>query len=332
MIDSCPQCHNEVVGEFSPSSTRKWLTTLAKKGGMKAVLTYAGSVIPGFGNVAGFFAGAAVDVIYGNDINKLVDKVADMFEDNKLYVFTCPKCGKTWTRKEDSLSNHSSFKPKGGVYDSVVAIIANTLSVDTDDIGINSNLETDLGADSLDAVELIMEFEKKFRISIPDSDAEKMRTVGDIVSYLNDCLGLTDDNDDDLSDETGDGNFEEIVSYMNNILKQGQAETVSPSEKEYLEAVEVCFEEDGEITNASRHLLNKLRLKLGITDHRASILEQQVVSGHSLTDEEREYLDEYRECYAEGSSISNGERRLLNRLRDKLGISEDRCRELESMV
>ncbi len=43
----------------------------------------------------------------------------------------------------------------------------------------------DLGADSLDIVELVMEFEKEFNIDIPDEDAEKLRTVGDAVAYLN---------------------------------------------------------------------------------------------------------------------------------------------------
>ena len=103
MKEQCEHCHNMVVGQFSPSDTRKWLTALAKKGGMKAVLSAAGSVIPGFGTVSGFIAGTAIDVIYGKDINKLVDKVADAFDDNKIYVFTCPNCGHTWTRHEDEL-------------------------------------------------------------------------------------------------------------------------------------------------------------------------------------------------------------------------------------
>ena len=47
----------------------------------------------------------------------------------------------------------------------------------------------DLGADSLDIVELVMEFEKEFNIDIPDEDAEKLRTVGDAVGYLNSKMG-----------------------------------------------------------------------------------------------------------------------------------------------
>ncbi|MBM3908861.1 MAG: acyl carrier protein, partial [Gemmatimonadetes bacterium] len=47
----------------------------------------------------------------------------------------------------------------------------------------------DLGADSLDIVELVMEFEKEFNIDIPDEDAEKLRTVGDAIAYLNQKIG-----------------------------------------------------------------------------------------------------------------------------------------------
>lgn len=97
--EKCVHCQNIVMGEFTPSETRKWLTALAKKGGMKAVLTAAGSVVPGFGNVSGFIAGTAIDIIYGKDINKLIDYIADLYDDNKVYVFTCPNCGHTWSRK-----------------------------------------------------------------------------------------------------------------------------------------------------------------------------------------------------------------------------------------
>ena len=53
---------------------------------------------------------------------------------------------------------------------------------------MNSNLMSDLGADSLDAVELIMEMEKEFGIIIPDEDAEMIRTVGDIVRYIENII------------------------------------------------------------------------------------------------------------------------------------------------
>ena len=66
----------------------------------------------------------------------------------------------------------------------VVEIIAEKLSVDTVEVVDAANFTNDLGADSLDTVELIMEFEKVFEIQIPDEDAEKIQTVGDAVSYI----------------------------------------------------------------------------------------------------------------------------------------------------
>ncbi|MBQ6604177.1 MAG: acyl carrier protein [Tidjanibacter sp.] len=66
----------------------------------------------------------------------------------------------------------------------VVEIIKDRLSVDANDIEETSSFANDLGADSLDTVELIMEFEKEFGLSIPDEDAEKIATVGDAIKYI----------------------------------------------------------------------------------------------------------------------------------------------------
>lgn len=66
----------------------------------------------------------------------------------------------------------------------VIEIIKNKLAVDAAEIVPAASFTNDLGADSLDTVELIMEFEKEFGISIPDEDAEKIGTVGDAVSYI----------------------------------------------------------------------------------------------------------------------------------------------------
>lgn len=66
----------------------------------------------------------------------------------------------------------------------VKAIIVDKLSVDENEVTPNASFSTDLGADSLDTVELIMEFEKEFGISIPDEEAEKIATVGDAIAYI----------------------------------------------------------------------------------------------------------------------------------------------------
>ena len=63
-------------------------------------------------------------------------------------------------------------------------IIANTLKVDESKITENASFTEDLGADSLDLVELIMAFEDEYGVEIPDEDAQKIRTVGDALEYV----------------------------------------------------------------------------------------------------------------------------------------------------
>lgn len=68
--------------------------------------------------------------------------------------------------------------------DKVKEIIVDQLGVDADEITPDASFVEDLGADSLDTVELVMAFEEEFDVEIPDEDAEKIRTVGDAVGYL----------------------------------------------------------------------------------------------------------------------------------------------------
>ncbi|MBJ2192017.1 MAG: acyl carrier protein [Muribaculaceae bacterium] len=66
----------------------------------------------------------------------------------------------------------------------VKEIIVDKLTVDENEVTPTAEFSKDLGADSLDTVELIMEFEKEFDITIPDAEAEKISTVGDAISYI----------------------------------------------------------------------------------------------------------------------------------------------------
>ena len=66
----------------------------------------------------------------------------------------------------------------------VTQIIIDKLGVEESEIADGASFTNDLGADSLDTVELIMEFEKEFNISIPDDQAENIATVGDAIKYL----------------------------------------------------------------------------------------------------------------------------------------------------
>ena len=70
----------------------------------------------------------------------------------------------------------------------VTAIIVDKLGVDESEVRPDASLTNDLGADSLDTVELIMEFENVFGISIPDNIAEKISTVGDVIKYVEDNI------------------------------------------------------------------------------------------------------------------------------------------------
>jgi len=76
------------------------------------------------------------------------------------------------------------FKVMSDIAARVKAIIVDKLGVDETEVTTEASFTNDLGADSLDTVELIMEFEKEFNITIPDDQAEKIGTVGDAVSYI----------------------------------------------------------------------------------------------------------------------------------------------------
>ncbi len=66
----------------------------------------------------------------------------------------------------------------------VKAIIVDKLGVEESEVTTEASFTNDLGADSLDTVELIMEFEKEFNIAIPDEQAEKIGSVGDAIAYI----------------------------------------------------------------------------------------------------------------------------------------------------
>ena len=73
----------------------------------------------------------------------------------------------------------------------VKEIIIDELGVDPDKVTPEASFVEDLGADSLDTVELVMAFEEEFTIDIPDEDAEQLRTVGDALKYLQDKVEQT---------------------------------------------------------------------------------------------------------------------------------------------
>ncbi len=83
-----------------------------------------------------------------------------------------------------NLLKNLNFKIMSDIASRVKAIIVEKLGVDESEVTPEASFTNDLGADSLDTVELIMEFEKEFNIAIPDEQAETIGTVGQAVSYL----------------------------------------------------------------------------------------------------------------------------------------------------
>jgi len=73
-------------------------------------------------------------------------------------------------------------------FDQVKKIVVEQLGVEPDEVQMNSTFVDDLGADSLDIVELIMAFEEEFEIEIPDEKAEKIKTVEDVVKYIDEKI------------------------------------------------------------------------------------------------------------------------------------------------
>jgi acyl carrier protein len=70
------------------------------------------------------------------------------------------------------------------IFDDVKEVVVEQLNVNPDEVKLESDFVEDLGADSLDVVELVMALEEKFEIEIPDEDAEGIKTVKDVVEYI----------------------------------------------------------------------------------------------------------------------------------------------------
>ena len=111
-------------------------------------------------------------------------------------------------------------------------------------------------------------------------------------------------------------------------IHSSSSASVTSEEQEYLEEIRACLDNDGEITSRERRLLDRLRKSLGITEARAKELEASV---NNMSDDEKEYQEELKACLEDGT-ISDRERRLLDRLRKSLGISEERAMAIENRL
>ena len=70
------------------------------------------------------------------------------------------------------------------VFEKIKEMLANQFDVDPNDLSMNTNIAVDLGADSLDVVELLTEIEDEFQLEIPDEEIENIKTIGDLTEYI----------------------------------------------------------------------------------------------------------------------------------------------------
>ncbi|MCC6463915.1 MAG: acyl carrier protein [Planctomycetes bacterium] len=85
-------------------------------------------------------------------------------------------------------AQESTVPTREEIQESVIQIVCDQMGVSRDKVTPETSFVNDLGADSLDTVELVMEFEDEFELTIPDEDAEKIQTVGQAVKYIEDKL------------------------------------------------------------------------------------------------------------------------------------------------
>ena len=109
-----------------------------------------------------------------------------MFEN--LHIFGKKFVPLQHKNKETNLLLIQKFKIMSEIASKVKAIIVDKLGVEESEVTPGASFTNDLGADSLDTVEMIMDFEKEFGIQIPDGEAEKISTVGDAISYIEKSL------------------------------------------------------------------------------------------------------------------------------------------------
>lgn len=195
-------------------------------------------------------------------------------------------------------------------------ILVEKLGVEESEVIPKAHFTNDLGADSLDAVEIIMEIEKEFGITIPDDQAEKILTVGDAIAYIEANSDLPSYSYNySYSDSNENGSSSKV--------------TLSKDEEQYLEEYKEVLADYGEIGPRERRQLERSRVRFGISERRASEIEASIETDSSDFEAEQQYLDEYTALKEDYGRIGTPQRKQLERLRERLGISETRAKQIE---
>jgi acyl carrier protein len=134
-----------------------------------------------------------------------VDEVGSQITTEKLSSgsFIAPTDAEEAAAKREAVLEAEQVLMDDGVLNTVSKVLAEHLGLHTRSISRNSDIFADLGADSLDAVELVMAFEEEFGIEISDEDAEDLQTVGDVVTFVRHAQGMDDNSDEsDVPDDS----------------------------------------------------------------------------------------------------------------------------------
>ena len=360
-------------GSFNPSTARTYLTKIAKTGGMKALLATVGSVIPGFGTIAGFVTGTVIDVMYGKNIDKFIDKAIDAFQDKKVYVFTCPNCGRSWTRKYDTIDEEVDNELDDEEDDSLTEVVDDRIAeiesyfteAKKHHILFNQFRENAYHGLALAQATCEACIELAEEIEDEDVEAELLSGVNWIERQVSDLLGHITyycKGSQDTEFDVEDGNEAKPLSirvhgaypifYQDNIMLVGDIRTgrVSPDTRIILPdgietKVERIYMFDRELDSAEAGDVCALIIPLngvdsngeevslefpdGIFEITGAVVPGNIPLSIELNSEEEEYLTEYKACLEDDGVITDRERRLLDRIRKSLGISEERARELE---
>ena len=170
---------------------------------------------------------ATLSIIGGINENNVTTINNDFSEDKMLKIENLDTDYEfSYKSVKDTIFNKKQIAEK------VINIVSDKLGVAKEEVKLNSSFTNDLGADSLDTVELIMEFEKEFNIAIPDEIAEKIATISQSINYINEVLN----NAVFLYSETKyKGNIKKIISnyscysFQTDIVKGGLSSIIIPT-------------------------------------------------------------------------------------------------------
>lgn len=260
----------------------------------------------GLGHVAEFGIGFAAGYL---GLGELVEDSDINIADTVNKEWECNSCGRTWNPSTLSVQqrsyrgNQSYSQPKKQI---------------------------PAPQKSQDLIEREKRYEREYINCLKDSKNKIIsRADREMLDSLRDRLRLTGTRVAEIeASALASFRAKPMPQEQNPVTSTDKTALIKLCEGEYIEALKDCLS-DGEISERERRLLERLRVKCGISPERSIDLEKQLTEPQ-LTAEEKEYLEAYRDVSFDGQ-VNEKERRILDRLRNMLGITEERAKEIEKI-